>query len=245
MFFSGLSNEEVVVGLLKVELGNTESVHGVLETGSEAGNKGVGVVKSRVRFLVGVLSDSQFSLGSIVDLNGKVESVSGSIDNKVSLLFLVQSVTEDLFGVFVGLEGKVVDVLSVEGSSKGSLGVLGGLAGLGLSVDENVVGFFESLSGKVEFLLGGVEVILGKSNNFSVVVDVGGGQLNNFVSSLKDGMSFGFSILSSFSGSSSFSNFSGGSIFLRSGEVESKGSFGIEFFGIFRDTLGVVDNLDG
>ena len=46
LLLSGLGNEEVVVGLLEVEFGDSQSVHGVLELGSEFGDEEVGVVKS-------------------------------------------------------------------------------------------------------------------------------------------------------------------------------------------------------
>jgi len=108
-------------------------------------------------------------------LSSKVESVSGSIDHQIGLLLLVQSITEDLFGVFVSFEGKIVDILSIKSSSQSSFGILGSLTGLSLSIDENIVGFFKLLSSDVEFLLSSFKVILGKSNNLSLVVDVSGG----------------------------------------------------------------------
>lgn len=195
LLFSGLSDEEVVVGLLEVEFGDTQSVDSVLETGSEVRNESVGIVKSRVGLLVGILGNGELGLSSIIDLNSKVKGVSGSIHDEVSLLFLVKSVTEDLLGIFVGLEGEVIDVLSVEGSSESSFGVLGSLAGLCLSIDEDVVGLLKVFSGNVELLLGSFEVILGDGDDLPVVVDVGGCQLNNLVGSFKDFMSLGFGIL--------------------------------------------------
>jgi hypothetical protein len=100
-----------------------------------------------------------------------------------------------LLGIFVGLESEVIDVLGVEGSSESSFGVLGSLAGLCLSIDEDVVGLLKVLSGNVELLLGSFEVILGDGDDLPVVVDVGGCQLNNLVGSFKDFMSLGFGIL--------------------------------------------------
>jgi len=175
LLFSGLSNKQVVVCLLKIKFGCALSIHGILKTSSEVRNQSIGVIKGGVGFLVGILSDGQLSLSSIIHLSSKVESVSGSIDHQIGLLLLVQSITEDLFGVFVSFEGKIVDILSIKSSSQSSFGILGSLTGLSLSIDENIVGFFKLLRSDVEFLLSSFKVILGKINNLSLVVDVSGG----------------------------------------------------------------------
>ena len=158
---------------------------------------------------------------------------------------LVNSSGEDLLGIFVGLESKVVDVLGIQSSSQASLGVLGGLAGLGFSVDEDVVGFLESLGGSVEDFLGILKVILGSSNIFPFIVDVGHGEPDNFVGGLKDIVSFGLESISLGSSGSSFVDLGLGTFFLRSSEVEGKSGLSVELLGSFCLSLLVVDNPDG
>ena len=245
LFFSGLSNEEVVIGLLEVEFGNSESVHGVLEFSSKFGDQEVGVIKGRVRFLVNIVSNGEISLSLIIDLSGQVKGVSGSIHNKVGLSFLVKSLGKDFLGIFVGAESKVVNILSIESSGKGSLGILSSLAGLGFSVDEDVVGFLEFLSCNVENFLSVFKIFFGNSDNFSLVVDVGDGKSDNLVSSFEDFMSFCFSSISSSSLSGSSVNFSLSSILLRSGKVEGKSGLGVELLGSLSFFFFVVDDLDG
>ena len=245
LFFSGLSNEEVVISLLEVEFGNSESVHGVLEFSSKFGDQEVGVIKGRVRFLVNIVSNGEISLSLIIDLGGQVEGVSGSIHNKVGLSFLVKSLGKDFLCIFVGAESKVVNILSIESSGKGSLGILSSLAGLGFSVDEDVVGFLEFLSCNVENFLSVFKIFFGNSDNFSLVVDVGDGKSNHLVSSFEDFMSFCFSSISSSSLSGSSVNFSLSSILLRSGKVEGKSGLGVELLGSLSFFFFVVDDLDG
>ena len=190
------------------------------------------------------MSNGKVSLSLIIDLGGQVKSVSGSIYNKVGLSFLVKSLGKDSLGIFVCAEGKVVNILSIKSSSKGSLGILSSLAGLGFSVDEDIVSFFEFLSGNVENFLGMFKVFLGNSDNFSLVVDVADGKSDNFVSSFEDFVSFCFSSISSGSLSGGSVNFGLSSILLRSSKVEGKSGLGIELLGSLSFFFFVVDDLD-
>ena len=109
-------------------------------------------------------------MGLVVDLSGKVEGVSGCVDDQVGLLLLIEGIAEDLLGVLVAFEGQVVDVLSIEGSSECGLGILGSLAGLGLGVDEDVVELLELHGVVVELLLGILKAFLGLSNNLLMLL---------------------------------------------------------------------------
>ena len=245
LLLSGLGNEEVVVGLLEVEFGDSQSVHGVLELGSEFGDEEVGVVEGGVHFSVDIHGNFVGGLGFIVDLDGQVEGVSCGIDDKVGLGLLVKGSGKDLFGALVCFEGKVVDILGVEGSCEGGLGVLSGLAGLGFSIDEDIVGFLEFLSPEVEDFLSIFKISLGNGHNFPLVVDVGDGQSHDFVSDLKDLMGFGLGGISSGSLSGSCGDLGLSGVLLGGGKVEGKGGFAVELSSGFNFLLFVVDDLDG
>ena len=105
----------------------------------------------------------------------------------------IKSLGKDFLGIFVGAEGKVVDVLGVKSSSEGGFGILSGLAGLCLSIDEDVIGFLEFLSGDVENFLGVFKIFLGNCDDSSLVVDIADGKSDNFVGGFKDFVSFCFS----------------------------------------------------
>lgn len=245
LFLAGLGNEQVVIGLLKVEFGNSERGSSILELSSESRDQSVGIVESRVGPLVEILGGGEFSLGLVVDLGGEVEGVPGGIHNHVGLLLLVKSVAEDLLGSGVGVEGEVVDVLGVQGSSESSFGVLGGLAGLGLSVDEDVIGFSEDLRSAVKLFLSIAKVVLCTGNNSESVVYVGSGQLNDLLGSFQNVLGLALSsICSSFIDCCLFSSGLSGSL-LGGGHLQGKGGLGAQFSGSSDDTLLICDNLDG
>ena len=191
------------------------------------------------------MSNGEISLSFIIDLSGQVKSVSCGIHNKVSLNFFVKSLGKDFLGIFIGVESKIVDILSIKSSGKSSFSVLSCLAGLRFSIDEDIVGFLEFLSGNVENFLGVFKVFLGNSDNFSLVVDVADGKSDNFMSSFKNFVSFCFSSISFSSVSSSGVDFGLSSVFLRSSEVEGKSGLGIELLGSLSFFFFVIDDLDG
>ena len=122
---------------------------------------------------------------------------------------------------------------------------MGSLAGLGFSVDEDVVGFFELLGPDVEGLLGEFEVFLGEGNDFPGVVDVGSGKSHDLVSNLQNVMSLGLHGISFGSMSSRLLNLSLSGIFLSGGKVQSKGGLSVVFPSVLNFLFLVVDDLDG
>jgi hypothetical protein len=153
LLFAGLGNKEVVVCLLQVELSSSEVGISLVAFGREVGNYVVGVTQGGVGLVVCILGGGEFSLGIIVDLGGQVKGVSSSINNIVGLLKLILGSAKSLLGSTVGVECQIVDILGIQSSSNGSLGVLGSLRALGLSIDEDVVGLLEVLICFIESIL--------------------------------------------------------------------------------------------
>ena len=113
LLFGSLCNEEVVLGLLQLELRSSKLLLGFLQLLADANGVVQNLVEDAGNFQINIVYFLEVGLGVIVEWGGNLNLVACGLYNQVGFCFFVELIREDFFCYMVGLEGEIVSVVGI------------------------------------------------------------------------------------------------------------------------------------